>query len=55
MLGNRCESCFGLFPGGELWSHHIRPIVPGERPRNGVYLCMNCHARFHTESVTSHQ
>lgn len=55
MLGNRCESCHGLFAGGELWSEHIRPLIPGERPRNGVYICRTCHDRFHTGEVNSHE
>lgn len=46
-LGNRCESCQGVFDGDILEAHNIGPISRGERPRR-IYVCPSCHARFHT-------
>ncbi len=45
-LGNRCESCQGVFP--HIEAHHIGPVVSGEKVKV-AYLCPNCHRRFHTE------
>jgi transposase len=50
-LGNRCESCQGVFDTVELESHHMRPVVEGERDRF-VYLCPSCHRRFHTQEAS---
>lgn len=48
-LGNRCESCHGVF--NDLEAHHMRPVVDGERPRH-VYLCAACHRRFHMQEAS---
>lgn len=52
-LGNRCESCGGVFEAPTLEAHHIRPIVRGEHPK-AVYVCPACHARFHTKGASHH-
>ncbi len=53
-LGSRCESCLGVFDSWMLQAHRVTPVAPGEQPRR-LYLCPNCHRRFHTDSVTHHQ
>lgn len=53
-LGNRCQSCQGVFDGWMLHAHHVRPVVPSERVRM-LYLCPNCHSRFHTDSTSQHK
>lgn len=52
-LGNRCESCHGVFESWMLESHPVRPVVPGEHTRM-LYLCQTCHRRFHTDSTSQH-
>lgn len=52
-LGSRCESCGGVFEPEFLEAHHVVPLVDGEKPRR-LYLCPNCHRRFHTEYGVSH-
>lgn len=52
-LGNRCESCLGVFEGFELEAHHIFAVAPKERTKT-MYLCPNCHSRFHTEAAIGH-
>ena len=53
-LGCRCESCSGVFEPFELAVHHVAPIVQTETGRR-LYLCRNCHKRFHAESASAHQ
>lgn len=50
MLGNRCESCLGLFPGNQLHTavDHFRPKAGGRTYKNFKYVCWTCNARFHT-------
>lgn len=52
-IGRRCESCGGVFEPCELEAHHIAPLVDNERPRR-LYVCANCHRRFHTERANAH-
>ncbi|MFK3741398.1 ISL3 family transposase [Massilia sp. TN1-12] len=53
MLGNRCQSCQGVFEGWMLFAHDVPTVVPSEKPRR-MYLCPNCHRRFHMESARGH-
>lgn len=53
-LGNRCESCGGVFEPEYLETHHVVPLVEEERQKR-LYLCPNCHRRFHTEESMRHQ
>ncbi|MDS0801693.1 ISL3 family transposase [Burkholderia cenocepacia] len=56
LVGNRCQSCFGVFEPDELMSHPV-PLLPGERrkrdeyPRR-MYMCPDCYQRFHTERAS---
>lgn len=53
-LGCRCESCGGVFEPAELEAHHVAPIVANETDKR-LYVCANCHRRFHTERANGHQ
>jgi transposase len=51
---DRCDSCGGIFPKSGFTVDHIRPIVPGEHPKNMATVCSNCHTRFHTTMKDAH-
>lgn len=52
-LGSRCESCLGVFDSWMLQAHHVNPVTEAERPRR-LYVCPNCHKRFHMERANQH-
>lgn len=48
-LGNRCESCLGIYD--QLEAHRIPPLASEKRGRV-LYMCSDCYTRFHTEALT---
>lgn len=48
-LGNRCESCFGIY---ELLEAHRIPPLASEKRGKVLYICPDCYARFHTEALS---
>jgi len=50
LADGHCQSCFRQIDAALLQLHHVRSLVEGE-PSKRLYICPDCHRRFHTEEA----